>query len=99
MAITTHLTGCLHCSTILADFPRFDNLLAHMPRISPSPALRDKIFSSPAYLELTGTNNSIDTATTRPYKVCGALLQDVHNWSHYREDVASPPRNHKQLPI
>jgi len=68
MAITTHLTGCLHCSTILADFRRFDNLLAHMPRISPSPALRDKIFSSPEYLELTGTNNSIDTATTRPYK-------------------------------
>jgi Tol biopolymer transport system component len=68
MAITTHLTECLRCSTILADFRSFDNLLAHMPRISPSPALRDKIFSSPEYLELTGTNNSIDTATTRPYK-------------------------------
>lgn len=72
MAITTHLTECLHCSTILADFRRFDNLLAHMPRISPSSALRDNIFSSPEYLELTGTYNSsidsIDTATTRPYK-------------------------------
>ncbi len=72
LAITAHLTECPHCRTVLADFRRFDSLLAHLPRINPNPALRDRIFSSPEYLELTGTYNSsidsIDTAQTRPYK-------------------------------
>ncbi|MFL5628795.1 MAG: hypothetical protein ACJ788_24705 [Ktedonobacteraceae bacterium] len=71
-AITAHLTECLHCRTILADFRRFDSLLVHLPRIAPNPALRDRIFSSSEYLELTGTYESSidhrDTAQTRPYK-------------------------------
>src|SRR6266849_4674790 len=53
--VTTHLRGCSQCSNILADFRRFDVLLSQLPRISPRPALRDRIFSSAEYLELTGT--------------------------------------------
>src|SRR5205807_6346665 len=52
--IAAHLQDCARCSTTLADFRRFDTLLAQMPHISPSPALREKIFTSPEYFELTG---------------------------------------------
>lgn len=55
--IAAHLHDCAHCNAILANFRRFDTLLARMPRMSPSPALREKIFTSPEYLELTGVNN------------------------------------------
>ena len=55
LEIEMHLTECIQCSTALADFRRFDALLSHMPRVSPNPSLRDRIFSSPEYLELTGT--------------------------------------------
>ncbi len=72
LEIAAHVRECIHCSSILADFRRFDTLLAQMPRISPSPALRDKIFSSPEYLELTETYGSdaniADKEQTAPYK-------------------------------
>ena len=72
LSIAAHLQDCPHCATVLADFRRFDSLLAHMPRVSPSPALRDKIFSSPEYLELTGTYGTQasrkDTKQTAPLK-------------------------------
>lgn len=55
VGVTAHLEGCRQCNRVLADFRRFDALLVQLPRVSPSPALRDKIFSSPEYLELTGT--------------------------------------------
>ena len=46
-SIAAHLQDCVRCSTTLADFRRLDTLLAQMPRISPSLALREKIFTSP----------------------------------------------------
>ena len=55
--ITEHLQGCLQCSNILADYRRNDTLLSEMPRVSPDLALRNRIFTSPEYLELTGTSN------------------------------------------
>ncbi len=58
LAVATHLQGCSHCSTILADFQRLDALLSQQPRVSPDPALRNRIFSSSEYLELTGTFDS-----------------------------------------
>jgi hypothetical protein len=54
-SVETHLRTCNVCRQMLAELQHFDSLLAQMPRISPSPALRQKIFSSPDYLELTGT--------------------------------------------
>ena len=62
--IASHLRDCVLCSTMLADFRRLDNLLASMPHVSPSAALRDKIFSSPEYLALTGTTDSTSAAGT-----------------------------------
>lgn len=54
-SVETHLRTCNICREMLAELQHFDSLLAQMPRISPSPELRQKIFSSPEYLELTGT--------------------------------------------
>ena len=69
--IATHLQDCIHCSTVLADYRRFDALLEQMPRVEPGPALRERIFSSPEYLELTGTHDGTrvdkDLDLTVPY--------------------------------
>ena len=53
--VTAHLQTCTKCSVMLAEFSRNDALIAHLPRVSPNPALRNRIFSSPEFLELTGT--------------------------------------------
>src|SRR6266487_1566330 len=69
--IAAHLQDCIHCSTVLADYRRFDALLEQMPRVEPGPALRERIFSSPEYLELTGTHDGTrvdkDLDLTVPY--------------------------------
>ncbi len=64
--VAAHLQECSQCSSILVDFRRFDALLKQQPRVSPSPALRERIFSSPEYLELTGTFGA-SSETTREY--------------------------------
>ncbi|HEX9134721.1 MAG TPA: zf-HC2 domain-containing protein [Ktedonobacteraceae bacterium] len=56
--VTAHLQTCITCSTMLAELSRNDALLSHLPRVSPDPALRDRIFSSPEFFELTGTFDS-----------------------------------------
>src|SRR5205085_5950368 len=43
------------CSAILAEFRRNDALLSQLAPVIPDPALRERIFSSPEFLELTGT--------------------------------------------
>ncbi len=60
LEIAAHLVLCARCSAILADYRRLDNLLAQLPRVTPDPSLRHRIFSSPEYLELTGTDNVFD---------------------------------------
>jgi Tol biopolymer transport system component len=63
--VATHLQHCVECSDMLADFRRFDALLTQLPRISPNEALREKIFSSPAYQELTGTFDTVTRVRAR----------------------------------
>src|SRR5438876_3824924 len=53
--VTAHLQTCTKCSVMLAEFSRNDALISHLPRVSPDPSLRNRIFSSPEFLELTGT--------------------------------------------
>lgn len=72
--VSFHLQECAECSSILADFRRFDAILSSMPRVSPDPALREKIFSSPEYLELTGTDDSSNN-TSPNWDVPGALTR------------------------
>jgi Tol biopolymer transport system component len=74
-AVTAHLEDCDQCRAVLWDYRRFDDLLRQMPRVNPDPALRERIFSSPEYFELTGTydfgasplRRSVD-AETIPYR-------------------------------
>ena len=53
--ISAHLRSCTNCSAILTDFSRNDALITRLPRVNPDSALRNRIFSSPEFLELTGT--------------------------------------------
>ena len=45
--VAAHLESCAICSEVVAEYRRFDTLLAETPRVSPPPELRDRIFSSP----------------------------------------------------
>ncbi len=58
--VVAHLAHCAECNKVLTDFQHFDTLLTRMPRIAPDAALRERIFSSPAYLELIGTSGALD---------------------------------------
>ncbi len=51
-AVALHLQTCAACNVVLADFRHFDALLAKQPRVSPTLALRERIFSSKEYLDL-----------------------------------------------
>ena len=81
--IAAHLQDCVRCSTTLADFRRFDTLLAQMPHISPSPALREKIFTSPEYFELTGSDNYKHRSIGRDHTIPNKTL---------RRDTAGRPK-------
>src|SRR2546421_9303710 len=81
--IAVHLQDCVRCSTTLADFRRFDTLLAQMPRISPSPALREKIFTSPEYFELSGIDNYKHRSIGRDHTIPNKTLR--------RDTAGGPP--------
>jgi Tol biopolymer transport system component len=51
--VAAHLQTCRSCTQALADYRRNDVLLARLPRVAPDAALRERIFSSPDFLELT----------------------------------------------
>ncbi len=53
--VSAHIQTCAKCNTMLAEFSRNDALIARLPRVNPDPTLRNRIFSSPEFLELTGT--------------------------------------------
>ena len=61
--VAIHLQTCSSCNELLADFRYFDTLLKQQQRVSPSEELRERIFSSPAYLELVGDLASHKTIT------------------------------------
>jgi predicted anti-sigma-YlaC factor YlaD len=56
--VAQHIQICTDCYAMQEDFRRFDALLAQMPRVSPDPMLRRRIFSSPEYLELSRISGS-----------------------------------------
>jgi hypothetical protein len=89
--VTGHLQQCAQCRPILADFRHNDALLRQLPRVGPSPELRDKIFSSPEYLELTGTtvtNNWISNEWTRPTPT---INRESTTEDHTRHDTPGRP--------
>ena len=52
--VAAHLQTCRTCTQMLADYRRNDALLARLPRVAPDAILRERIFSSPDFLEMTG---------------------------------------------
>lgn len=52
--VSAHLSTCRSCAQALADYRRNDTLVSRLPRVAPDAALRERIFSSPDFLELTG---------------------------------------------
>ena len=82
--IAAHLQDCIHCSTVLADYRRFDALLEQMPRVEPGPALREESF-----LRLSTLNSRVHTMVPEwikistlqsPITMCDGIRQVVHNW-------------------
>ena len=94
--LATHLETCSECNAMLADFRRFDTLLRQLPRVSPGVDLQQKIFSSPDYLELTGssvpkTKLSAQTTPARSVRI------DTDRRGHYPQLVALPGGRQEQL--
>jgi hypothetical protein len=87
--IATHLETCSECNAMLADFRRFDTLLHQLPRVSPGAGLRQRIFSSPEYLELTGASapKTKLSAQTTPYR---SVRTDTNSRGHHPQLVALP---------
>lgn len=56
--VTIHLQSCSRCMTLLAELRQNDILLAHLPRVAPSPALRERLFATPEIRELLELLNS-----------------------------------------
>jgi Tol biopolymer transport system component len=67
--IAIHLQTCMGCSAAIVDLRRFDILIGRLPRVSPDDSLREKIFSSAEYRELTGTFG-ISTLPDQPTAPC-----------------------------
>lgn len=53
--VTIHLQACPRCMALLAELRQYDILLAQLPRISPAPALRARLFSLPEAREFSET--------------------------------------------
>ncbi len=83
--VAMHLRHCAKCNAILAEFRRNDALLRHLPRVSPDPALRERIFSSPEYIELTGTFDARGSSLEEDWTVPNLPA------SHFRRNAAGRP--------
>lgn len=55
--VATHLVGCVKCHASLDEYIRFDRLLTELPRMTPRPELRARIFSSPEFRAILSERN------------------------------------------
>ncbi|GAC1391428.1 MAG: hypothetical protein NVS4B11_19260 [Ktedonobacteraceae bacterium] len=88
--VAAHLQICASCNDVLADFRHFDALLAKQPRVTPSAVLRERIFTSPEYLELMRDTPKVFTDSS-------SLVDNVKNrqpvaQKRVRSDDTSRPR-------
>jgi len=65
--VSEHLASCERCSAILADYRRYDALLANSVRLTPPDSLRNRIFSSPEFAAiLQSSTRQAERATSQP---------------------------------
>lgn len=85
--VRQHLATCAACSSILADYARFDTLLKRTPRVSPAPALRARIFSSPEFRELV--HEPTGTITPFPTAPATSQSQRMSNMARWVTQIAA----------
>ncbi|GCE06367.1 anti-sigma factor family protein [Dictyobacter aurantiacus] len=61
--VDTHLTSCPHCAGVLADYRRFDTLLAQLPRVTPTTDLRDRILAAAGPFTSDGKKQAPDSSS------------------------------------
>lgn len=60
-SVSAHLISCPHCNSILTDYRRFDALLTQLPRVTPTPDLRDRILAAAGPFASDGKRQSPDS--------------------------------------
>lgn len=99
--IAIHLQGCSRCMMSLAELRQNDILLAQLPRMSPSPMLRERLFSLPEMRELTGTNQShfsLADEWTRPLGPARVDKRDSHPYLVSLPGGRNAQSQHKEIP-
>jgi Tol biopolymer transport system component len=82
--VAAHLQTCRNCTEVLADYRRNDILLSRLPRVAPDPTLRERIFSSPDFLDLTGESLESESPARRtvPRLPAGSPRRDTPGRPH-----------------
>ncbi len=82
--VAAHLQTCRSCTEALADYRRNDILLSRLPRVAPDPTLRERIFSSPDFLDLTGESleSKSPAGRTVPRLPAGSPRRDTPGRPH-----------------
>ena len=96
--VAIHLQHCGECSAILAEFRRNDALLRHLPRVSPDPALRERIFSSPEFLELTGTCDARSSISEEDWTAPNLPARHSHRDTPGRPHLVAIPGGRSTAP-
>jgi Tol biopolymer transport system component len=82
--VSAHLQTCRSCTQALADYRRNDVLVSRLPHVAPDAALRERIFTSPDFLELTGETreNASSAGQTVPRLPAGSPRRDTPGRPH-----------------
>jgi Putative zinc-finger/WD40-like Beta Propeller Repeat len=95
--VSVHLQTCTRCNALLAEFSRNDALIARLPRFSPDPALYNRIFSSPEFLELTGTFD-ISSETQKDWTIPKLPASHSHRDVSVRHQLVAIPGGRSTTP-
>ncbi|GLV59531.1 hypothetical protein KDH_63570 [Dictyobacter sp. S3.2.2.5] len=96
--VDAHLSSCPQCASVLADYRRFDALLAQLPRVTPTPDLRDKILATAGPFTSEGKQQAPDsynswiqyTPLSQPTRNAFPKRLNVDNSTRTSSDSSSP---------
>lgn len=64
--VVAHVDSCTQCSSVLADFRRFDRLVGDLPRYEPADDLRARIFGSAEFAAIVQSLDEQGAGALRP---------------------------------